>query len=153
MNLINTPYAKYILWKYLFSNPIDDCMFNFLSSGESLQQNGTNTNVTQEKSSFHQQLEPMQVPKNDLSTSPVQWEEAAAQESPRTSSKSDHLSEGTLATTDPDNKDFGGDEELATEAGSAAVTNTPGRAETGERQREDIALKVKQLNHVNLKLY
>lgn len=82
--------------------------------------------------------------------------DSAAQESLRTSSKSDHLSEGTLTTTDPDNKDFRGDEELATEAGSAAVTNTPGRAKTGERQREDIALEVKevkQLNHVNLKLF
>ena len=120
-------------------------MFNFLPSGESLQQNGTNTEITQKNSSFNQQLEPMQVPNNGFSTSPVQQEEGAAQESLR-----------TLATTDPDNKDFGRVEEIATKAGSAAVTNTPERAETDERQREDIALEVKevkQLNHVNLKLF
>ena len=120
-------------------------MFNFLPSGESLQQNGTNTELTQKNSSFNQQLEPMQVPNNGFSTSPVQQEEGAAQEGPR-----------TLATIDPDNKDFGRVEEIATKAGSAAVTNTPERAETGERQREDIALEVKevkQLNHVNLKLF
>ena len=120
-------------------------MFNFLPSGESLQQNGTNTELTQKNSSFNQQLEPMQVPNNGFSTSPVQQEEGAAQESLR-----------TLATTDPDNKDFGRVEEIATKAGSAAVTNTPERAETDEREREDIALEVKevkQLNHVNLKLF
>ena len=120
-------------------------MFNFLPSGESLQQNGTNTEITQKNSSFNLQLEPMQVPNNGFSTSPVQQEEGAAQESLR-----------TLATTDPDNKDFGRVEEIATKAGSAAVTNTPERAETDERQREDIALEVKevkQLNHVNLKLF
>lgn len=120
-------------------------MFNFLPSGESLQQNGTNTEITQKNSSFNQQLEPMQVPNNGFSTSPVQQEEGAAQESLR-----------TLATIDPDNKDFGRVEEIATKAGSAAVTNTPERAETDERQREDIALEVKevkQLNHVNLKLF
>ena len=120
-------------------------MFNFLPSGESLQQNGTNTEITQKNSSFNQQLEPMQVPNNGFSTSPVQQEEGAAQESLR-----------TLATTDPDSKDFGRVEEIATKAGSAAVTNTPERAETDERQREDIALEVKevkQLNHVNLKLF
>ena len=120
-------------------------MFNFLPSGESLQQNGTNTEITQKNSSFNQQLEPMQVPNNGFSTSPVQQEEGAAQESLR-----------TLATTDPDNKDFGRVEEIATKAGSAAVTNTPERAETDEREREDIALEVKevkQLNHVNLKLF
>ena len=120
-------------------------MFNFLPSGESLQQNGTNTEITQKNSSFNQQLEPMQVPNNGSSTSPVQQEEGAAQESLR-----------TLATIDPDNKDFGRVEEIATKAGSAAVTNTPERAETDERQREDIALEVKevkQLNHVNLKLF
>ena len=120
-------------------------MFNFLPSGESLQQNGTNTEITQKNSSFNQQLEPMQVPNNGFSTSPVQQEEGAAQESLR-----------TLATTDPDNKDFGRVEEIATKAGSAAVTNTPERAETDERQREDIALEVKevkQLNHDNLKLF
>ena len=53
-------------------------------------------------------------------------------------------------------KDFGRVEEIATKAGSAAVTNTPERAETDGRQREDIALEVKevkQLNHVNLKLF
>ena len=54
----------------------------------------------------------MQVPNNGFSTSPVQQEEGAAQESLR-----------TLATTDPDNKDFGRVEEIATKAGSAAVTN------------------------------
>ena len=120
-------------------------MFNFLPSGESLQQNGTNTEITQKNSSFNQQLEPMQVPNNGFSSSPVQQEEGAAQESLR-----------TLATIDPDNKDFGRVEEIATKAGSAAVTNTPERAETDERQREDIALEVKevkQLNHVNLKLF
>ena len=120
-------------------------MFNFLPSGESLQQNGTNTEITQKNSSFNQQLEPMQVSNNGFSTSPVQQEEGAAQESLR-----------TLATIDPDNKDFGRVEEIATKAGSAAVTNTPERAETDERQREDIALEVKevkQLNHVNLKLF
>ena len=120
-------------------------MFNFLPSGESLQQNGTNTEITQKNSSFNQQLEPMQVPNNGFSTSPVQQEEGAAQESLR-----------TLATIDPDNKDFGRVEEIATKAGSAAVTNTPERAETDEREREDIALEVKevkQLNHVNLKLF
>ena len=120
-------------------------MFNFLPSGESLQQNGTNTEITQKNSSFNQQLEPMQVPNNGFSTSPVQQEEGAAQEGPR-----------TLATIDPDNKDFGRVEEIATKAGSAAVTNTPERAETDERQREDIPLEVKevkQLNHVNLKLF
>ena len=120
-------------------------MFNFLPSGESLQQNGTNTEITQKNSSFNQQLEPMQVPNNGFSTSPVQQEEGAAQESLR-----------TLATIDPDNKDFGRVEEIATKAGSAAVTNTPERAETDGRQREDIALEVKevkQLNHVNLKLF
>ena len=120
-------------------------MFNFLPSGESLQQNGTNTEITQKNSSFNLQLEPMQVPNNGFSTSPVQQEEGAAQESLR-----------TLATTDPDNKDFGRVEEIATKAGSAAVTNTPERAETDGRQREDIALEVKevkQLNHVNLKLF
>lgn len=120
-------------------------MFNFLPSGESLQQNGTNTEITQKNSSFNQQLEPMQVPNNGFSTSPVQQEEGAAQESLR-----------TLATIDPDNKDFGRVEEIATKAGSSAVTNTPERAETDERQREDIALEVKevkQLNHVNLKLF
>ena len=120
-------------------------MFNFLPSGESLQQNGTNTEITQKNSSFNQQLEPMQVPSNGFSTSPVQQEEGAAQESLR-----------TLATIDIDNKDFGRVEEIATKAGSAAVTNTPERAETDERQREDIALavkEVKQLNHVNLKLF
>ena len=120
-------------------------MFNFLPSGESLQQNGTNTEITQKNSSFNQQLEPMQVPNNGFSTSPVQQEEGAAQEILR-----------TLATIDPDNKDFGRVEEIATKAGSAAVTNTPERAETDERQREDIPLEVKevkQLNHVNLKLF
>ena len=120
-------------------------MFNFLPSGESLQQNGTNTEITQKNSSFNQQLEPMQVPNNGFRTSPVQQEEGAAQEGLR-----------TLATIDPDNKDFGRVEEIATKAGSAAVTNTPERAETDERQREDIALEVKevkQLNHVNLKLF
>ena len=120
-------------------------MFNFLPSGESLQQNGTNTEITQKNSSFNQQLEPMQVPNNGFSSSPVQQEEGAAQESLR-----------TLATIDPDNKDFGRVEEIATKAGSAAVTNTPERAETDEREREDIALEVKevkQLNHVNLKLF
>ena len=120
-------------------------MFNFLPSGESLQQNGTNTEITQKNSSFNQQLEPMQVPNNGFSTSPVQQEEGAAQESLR-----------TLATIDPDNKDFGRVEEIATKAGSAAVTSTTERAETDERQREDIALEVKevkQLNHVNLKLF
>ncbi|XP_066021913.1 uncharacterized protein [Pocillopora verrucosa] len=100
--------------------------------GESLQQNGTNTEITQKNSSFNLQLEPMQVPNNGFSTSPVQQEEGAAQESLR-----------TLATTDPDNKDFGRVEEIATKAGSAAVTNTPERAETDERQREDIALEQK----------
>lgn len=120
-------------------------MFNFLPSGESLQQNGTNTEITQKNSSFNQQLEPMQVPNNGFRTFPVQQEEGAAQEGLR-----------TLATIDPDNKDFGRVEEIATKAGSAAITNTPERAETGERQREDIALEVKevkQLNHVNLKLF
>ena len=135
------------------SKPIDDCMFNFLPLGESLQQNGTNKEIKQKKSSFNQQLEPMQVPNNDLSTPPVQQEKAAVQESPRTSSKSDHFSERTLATTDPDNKDFGRVEEVATKTGSAAVPSTPERAVTSERQREDIALEVKQVNHVNLKLY
>ena len=66
-------------------------MFNFLPSGESLQQNGTNTEITQKNSSFNQQLEPMQVSNNGFSTSPVQQEEGAAQESLR-----------TLATIDPD---------------------------------------------------
>ena len=120
-------------------------MFNFLPSGEILQQNGTNTEITQKNSSFNQQLEPMQVPNNGFRTSPVQQEEGAAQEGLR-----------TLATIDPDNKDFGRVEEIATKAGSAAITNTPERAETGERQRKDIALEVKevkQLNHVNLKLF
>lgn len=117
--------------------------------GESLQQNGTATKKDQNKLPFDQQLGPMQAPDDDLSASPVQQEEAAAEKSPRPSSESAPCSDGTPATTDPDNKDFGKAEEIVTsfvEGGSAADTNTPDRAETGERQGEDIAWEQKVEN-------
>lgn len=139
---------------YFCSNPIDDCVFNFLPSGESPQQNETNTETNQNKSSLSQQLGPMQVPNNLCSAnSPVQQEEVAAEESPGLSSESNQ--EETPATTDPDNKDLARAEEKGTGftgRSSAAVINTPEKAETGERQREDIASEVKQLNHLYLRL-
>lgn len=142
-------------------------MFNFLPSGESLQQIGTNTETNQNKPSFNQQWGPMQVPIS--SASPVQQDEAVGEKGPRPSSASGHCSDKTPATTDPDNKDLGKAEEITTgvvevgsaavsnaleraetgerfvEGGSAAVTNTPERAEMGERQGEDIASEVKEL--------
>ncbi|XP_022796392.1 E3 ubiquitin-protein ligase rnf213-alpha-like isoform X2 [Stylophora pistillata] len=113
-------------------------------TGESLQQNGTDTETNQNESSLSQQLGPMQVPNNHSANSPVQQEEAAAEESPGLSSESNQ--EETPATTDPDNRDLVKADEKGTgfmERSSAAITNTPEKAETGERQREDIASEQK----------
>ncbi|XP_022801884.1 E3 ubiquitin-protein ligase rnf213-alpha-like, partial [Stylophora pistillata] len=63
-----------------------------------------------------------------------------------TSKESGHYSDGTPTTTDPDNKGFGRDEEIANgvvRGSSAAVTKTPERAETVERQGEDSASEQK----------
>ena len=155
MNLINAPYASFECENIVLFKCHWWLHVQLLPSGESLQQNGTNTEITPKKSPLNQELETIQVANNDCSTSPVQQEEVAVQESSRTSSKSDLFSDRTLATTNPDNEDFGRVEEIGTIASSAAATDTPERALTGGRQGEDIALEVKHLNHVNLhvKLY